>query len=68
MPSVAAVTDGLSASAADGRHLAKPVAARVLSLANPGPLAIGQAVWTGGTRPPLDSDLNRSAAGGPVVG
>lgn len=43
-----AVTDGLSVSAADGRHLAKPVAARVLSLANPGPLAIGQAVWTGG--------------------
>jgi hypothetical protein len=33
-----AVTDGLSASVADGRHLASPVAARVLSLANPGSL------------------------------
>jgi hypothetical protein len=42
LPSVTpftAVTDGLSVSAADGRHLAKPVAARVFGLANPCPLA-----------------------------
>lgn len=34
-----AVTDGLSVSAADGRHLARSVVARVLSLANPADLA-----------------------------